>query len=90
MNELPNKHSAIVNAKTVAELDRLDKEVDIANRKALPVLKQLDTLMSVIDNNYDSRFGQLLKKVVQGGGRSGGFRRNWQEGMARLHKEMMR
>jgi len=88
MSELPSKHSAIVNAAASPDLQRLKKEVDIANRKAVPLLRQLDALMANIDNNYDSRFRQLLKKVVAGGGAYGGFKRNWQEGMAKLHREM--
>ena len=91
MNELPNKHSAIVNAAAnpnQARLDKLDRQVDIANRKAQPLLKQLDRLLIGIDNDYDSRFRKLLVKVLDLGDRYGGFNMNWTSGMKKLHKEM--
>lgn len=88
MNELPNKHSAIVNAAASPELARLDKEVDIANKKAIPVLRALDKISKTITNGYDSRFDRLLTDVIRTGDSYGGFVSNWTSGMKKIHKEM--
>jgi translation elongation factor EF-G len=70
------------------KIDRLNKEVQIANEKAIELLSQLENVMCSMSNGYDTRFEQLLEKVIEGGGAYGGFKQNWKDGLHALKMEM--